>query len=144
MVTVTNHEHMCIKIKCCKLFQMRLYQVVSNVIVLYMNFTEIKKPKLPEILDATNEIKDWYQLGLQLGIPALVLEKIQNKYSDDLMGAKNSMFKKWLVVKKSSWDKLITALNVLGYVMLANDIAQTHGIGKSIFFKYIAVLTANM
>ena len=82
-----------------------------------------------DLIDATERIKNWYQLGLQLGISQIVLRRIKSKFEDDLDGAKKTVFKRWLS-GKATWEMLIDALHILGHVTMAKNIAQVYGIGK--------------
>ena len=94
----------------------------------YIFYTDTK-PKLQNLLDATEKLKNWYQLGLQLGISQIFLKTLHSKFEDDIDGAKKLVFKRWLS-GKVTWDMLIDALNILGHVTMAKNIAQVYGIRK--------------
>ena len=70
---------------------------------------------------------DWYELGLYLLDPKYEneLDIIETNTKNDTKTCCRKMFSKWLETDKlASWDKLITALTVIGLDNVASDIEQ--------------------
>jgi hypothetical protein len=80
--------------------------------------------KLQHIVIAVQDIGEWYDLGLQLGLPDSALAAIASH--PDVRGHKRLMLSEWLKRDmEASWDKLAGALSVIGEnVMAANVRSQ--------------------
>ena len=120
-----------------------LYLKAPASTLLVTNFaTQIgsDKPKISELHDHVRGqvAPQWYDLGIQLlddDEQAEKLDIIQSDHRGDSEKCCTAMFKYWLKVDKTaSWDKLITALNHVSHVTLAEKIkAMTYkgGVGTS-------------
>ena len=83
--------------------------------------------RLPELKDVVIAVKDvaaeWYELGLQLGLPDATLASIAAH--PDIEGRGRMMLSKWLQYDtKASWEKLATALNKIGKNVIAANIRR--------------------
>ena len=61
------------------------------------------------VLTAVNELTDWYNLGLKLGIPHHQLERIR-KGGYDENDRQCNMISTWLDTGHASWSSLVDAL----------------------------------
>ena len=69
--------------------------------------------KLQHIVIAVKDVGEWYNLGLQLGLPDSSLAAIASH--PDVKGHKRLMLSEWLKYDtEASWDKLAGALSVIG------------------------------
>ena len=68
---------------------------------------------------------EWYDLGLQLGLPDSDLKLIDS--SPDIEGHLRMMLSKWLDYDpEASWDKLANALNTIGKNTIAANIRSKY------------------
>ena len=82
---------------------------------------------LSELLAITENIKNWYSLGVELSISTLDLKLIEVKHKNDNDKAKEELFIKWLQSDNSaSWEKVGAALHHLGYYDTASLIRKKH------------------
>ena len=69
--------------------------------------------ELQHIVIAVQDVGEWYDLGLQLGLPDSTLAAIASH--PDVSGHKRRMLSEWLKRDtEASWDKLASALSVIG------------------------------
>jgi hypothetical protein len=79
--------------------------------------------KLQHIVIAVQDVREWYDLGLQLGLPDSALAAIGSH--PDVMGHKRLMFSQWLKRDtEAGWDKLAGALSVIGENVVAANIRR--------------------
>ena len=78
-----------------------------------------------------NELKEvaaakWYQLGIQLDIPAATLSTIESDHSRDAQRCMTEVLNRWLRnAPGCSWAKLAQALEAMGeYAVLAEKLKQ--------------------
>ena len=89
--------------------------------------------KLQHIVIAVQDVGDWYDLGLQLGLPDSTLASIASH--PDVRGHKRCMLSEWLKRDtEASWDKLASALSVIGENVVSANI-------RSRFMKAAAATT---
>ena len=79
------------------------------------------------VLRATVEVIDWYNLGLELGLPSYQLDIIQND-SRGVKDGQRMMFQKWLDTGSASWGSLVKALRspLIKKERIADEIAKAH------------------
>ncbi|MCG8621656.1 MAG: death domain-containing protein, partial [Proteobacteria bacterium] len=66
-------------------------------------------------------VGEWYDLGLQLGLPDSTLASIASH--PDVRGHKRCMLSEWLKRDtEASWDKLASALSVIGENVVSANI----------------------
>ena len=72
------------------------------------------------------QVVDWYHCGIQLGVPAEELDKIEHNYPQEESRCRLEMLKRWLMNDPhASWEKVITALqNMGGHGVLVSRIKQ--------------------
>ena len=72
------------------------------------------------------EVTEWYSLGHEIGIPKHELNIIRDdhKYVEP---CRRQMLITWEKREEPSWSKLVLALKNIGYLKLANKIAQRYG-----------------
>ena len=83
--------------------------------------------RLPELKDVVIAVKDvaveWYDLGLQLGLPDATLASIATH--PDIEARGRMMLSKWLQYDpKASWEKLAAALNKIGKNVIAANVRR--------------------
>ena len=77
--------------------------------------------KLQHIVIAVQDVGEWYDLGLQLGLPDSTLASIASH--PDVRGHKRLMFSEWLKRDtEASWDKLAGALSIIGENVVSANI----------------------
>ena len=93
--------------------------------------------KLQRVVIAVKDVTEWYELGLQLGLPDSALRLVAAH--PDIMGHKRTMLSEWLQYDpEASWEKLAGALTTIGKNVIAANIrshfvraATTHGLEVS-------------
>ena len=93
--------------------------------------------KLQHVVIAVKDlITEWYDLGLQLGLPDYTLKPIGS--NPDIEGRLRMMLSKWLDYDpEASWEKLANALNIMGKNAIAANI-------RSKFVKTTSTLVADV
>ena len=77
--------------------------------------------KLQHIVIAVQDVGEWYNLGLQLGLPDSTLATIASH--PDVSGHKRRMLSEWLKRDtEASWDKLAGALSMIGENVVSANI----------------------
>ena len=77
--------------------------------------------KLQHIVIAVKDVGEWYDLGLQLGLPDSILAAIASH--PDIKGRQRLMLSEWLKYDtEASWDKLASALNIIGENVVAANV----------------------
>ena len=80
-----------------------------------------------DLLSTLEDVKEWHQLGLHLGVKEFALETVESGLRNP-MDAKREMLKLWLkqahqiageAVLGANWRSLIKALTNMGYNVLA-------------------------
>ena len=83
---------------------------------------------LKEILNELSEVAaaQWYQLGIQLEIPAATLSTIESDHPRDAQRCMIEVLNTWLqIVPGCSWAKLTEAVEAMGgYAVLAKKLRQ--------------------
>ena len=89
--------------------------------------------KLQHIVIAVQDVGEWYDLGLQLGLSDSTLASIASH--PDVSGHKRRMLSEWLKRDtEASWDKLASALSIIGENVVSANI-------RSRFMKAAAATT---
>ena len=81
-------------------------------------------------------VKDWFRLGLELGIPPSVLETIEYDHRNDVEACKRKMVQQWLKQPCPLWCSLVEALNEIGLKYIASKISEKDSISKFIFHVF--------
>ena len=77
--------------------------------------------KLKRVVTAVKDVTEWYDLGLQLGLPDSTLRLIADNH--DVKGRTRSMLSEWLQYDPgASWEKLAGALTTIGKNVVAANI----------------------
>ena len=77
--------------------------------------------KLQHILIAVQDVGEWYDLGLQLGLPDSTLASIASH--PDVSGHKRRMLSEWLKRNtEANWNKLTSALSIIGENVVSANI----------------------
>ena len=88
-------------------------------------------------------IKDWYKLGLLLGISEDELDIIRYDCRDKYRDCEREMFKLWLHTDAdASYKKLASALYAVGNSWWADRLCEEHG--KSLHVLRILVIISSM
>ena len=82
-------------------------------------------PIIRELLLRTENVKNWFGLGMLLHISRRELQVIRQKDYRDLERAKIQLFKRWIENNIDvSWIKLAKSLERLGEIIAAEDILK--------------------
>ena len=82
---------------------------------------------LRELVESLEEVVEWFQFGIHLGIPHYELSIIKADYQD-VRRCKTEMFLWWLKnCIEAKWSTIVQALVKAGMRSLAHMIAQDHG-----------------
>ena len=80
-----------------------------------------------QLLEDLSEIVEWYQLGIQLGIPEAELNNIRHR-NDEVKGRRCEMLSTWLAKSpQPTWATIINALTGMGRRNLGNKMALKYG-----------------
>ena len=112
-----------------------------------MNVT-LKKPYIPisleispiirELLLRTENVKNWFGLGMLLHVSRRKLQMIRQKDHRDLERAKIQLFKRWIENNIDvSWIKLAKSLEHLGELIAAEDILKEWNSGMLSTFNVL-------
>ena len=81
------------------------------------------KLELKDVVLAVKEVAEWYDLGLQLGLPDATLALIAQH--PDYEGRRRMMLSKWLQSDtEASWEKLAAALDAIDKRVIAANIRR--------------------
>ena len=84
---------------------------------------DLKLPELKDLVIAVRGVAEWYDLGLQLGLPDASLGWIAMHH--DIKGHLRMMLSEWLQFDpEASWEKLATALNKIGKNTIAANVRR--------------------
>ena len=79
--------------------------------------------QLKDVVVAVREVTEWYDLGLQLGLPDYVLKEIAAH--PNIEEHRRMMLSKWLEFDPSaSWEKLAAALFTIGKKVSAENVRR--------------------
>ena len=83
-------------------------------------------PKLKDLVLV--QTKEWYDLGLQLGVEDTDLDVIQSNNLHNLRACRREMFKAWLKMTPTpTYQQLIDALMAVGEVREADTLRKKYG-----------------
>jgi len=71
-------------------------------------------------------VRDWYQLGIELGLPTSKLEEIEVNNPGNVLRCKRLMLQEWerRPTLKPSWSSLVGALHKMNENTIADRISQ--------------------
>ena len=69
-------------------------------------------------------VSEWFQLGLELGVPANTLEAIEYDHHGNVETCRRKMVQEWLKQPCSSWCSLIEALKTVGLERVSDEISR--------------------
>ena len=80
--------------------------------------------KLQHVVIAVQDVAEWFDLGLQLGLPSATLRLIAaDPNIKDIKSQRLAMLSEWLKYDTAaSWDKLAVALTTMGENVVAADV----------------------
>ena len=83
---------------------------------------------LLQVLRATVEVIEWYNVGLELGLPSYQLDAIQKDSRGVTTDGQRMMLQKWLDTGSASWSSLVKALKspLINKESIADEIAKAH------------------
>lgn len=82
---------------------------------------------LLDLLEETDQITDWYMLGIYLKLPTDRLTGIERQFSvHGVRRCKAEMFDLWMKSNSASWELIALALDRCGEKVLANNIRTRH------------------
>ena len=85
--------------------------------------SDLRLPELKDVVIAVKDVVEWYDLGLQLGLPDATLASIATH--PDIEGHRRMMLSKWLQYDpKASWEKLAAALSKIGKNVIAANVRR--------------------
>lgn len=85
-------------------------------------------PSVKEVLNETEEVTEWYSLGIRLDIKCDVLDQIERNYNGDAERCKTEVLKFWLRnTEERTWGRLAQAINQMGgHAILVQSLRETH------------------
>ena len=87
-------------------------------------------PKLKDLVLV--QTKEWYDLGLQLGVEDTDLDVIQSNNPQNLRACRREMFKAWLKMTPTpTYQQLVDALMAVGEVREADTLCKKFGKGTA-------------
>ena len=90
------------------------------------------KLDLTSLLQDLNEVTDWFQLGLRLGIKHADLTIIERNHKDDTERCKEEMLAHWLRnFSNASRRMLVSALREIGHRNLAEQLQQKYNVPQT-------------
>ena len=80
-----------------------------------------RRPELKDVLLALQDVTEWQDLGIYLGLPDAKIQQIASHH--DAMGHKRMMISEWLKYDtEASWEKLASVLTKMRKNVIAADI----------------------
>ena len=95
--------------------------------------------KIQHVILAVNDVAEWFDLGLQLGLPSATLRLIAaDPNIKDIKSQRLAMLSEWLKYDTAaSWEKLAAALATIGENVVAANV-------RSQFMKATTVLSKDV
>ena len=82
---------------------------------------------LPDILRATNEVSDWFRLGIFLKVDYSKLKTLEKDYPSDHNHCRQEMLMFWISSGNATWSVLVETLrNDMNEPGLAERIGETY------------------
>ena len=82
---------------------------------------------LSEVTLATNEVLDWFTLGLHLNVDYAELKTIETNHHDNLKRCRQEMLMSWIRLGNARWDILVKVLqDDVHEVAVAEKIKKMH------------------
>ena len=75
-------------------------------------------------------VGEWFRLGLELGVPASTMKKIEHNHQGDVETCKRKMIQNWLEQSRSSWYSLAAAVKIIGFGRVAQKISDEHSMSE--------------
>ena len=107
-------------------------------------FPTTGKPDIRNLSNALKEVCNWYQLGIQLGVPTSELRKVEDEYQRSDR-RKSETLDTWLQQTPSaSWSDVVSALQQMGENTVAESVRQKYigGVTSKLIHIYINFPTA--
>ena len=83
------------------------------------------RPELRDVLVALQDVTEWQDLGIYLGLPDATIRQIASHH--DVMGHKRMMISEWLKYDtEASWKKLASTLTFMRKNIIADDIRRQY------------------
>ena len=80
---------------------------------------------MDELLFELDEVTNWFELGIYLGVPPSQLQEIHQEF-DDIQECKIEMLLAWRQQGIPTWNSLVSALTSIGMQSLATKIASKY------------------
>ena len=81
---------------------------------------------LPEVITATNEVVDWFTLGLYLRLAYEELETIKENYRGDIKHCRQKMLNSWISLGNATWSVLRNVLRKMNEGAVADKIEEMY------------------
>ena len=81
---------------------------------------------LPEVITATNEVVDWFTLGLYLRLTYEELETIEKNYPGDIKRCRQKMLNSWISSGNATWSALRNVLRKMNEGAVADKIEEMY------------------
>ena len=112
--------------------QSKLYIVAVLLTRIDMLFPEVLT--IRQVLKSIDGVvKEWFRLGLELGVPQCTLEAIEYDHRNDVEACKRKMVQQWLKQPCPSWCSLVEALNEIGMKHMAHKLSEKYSTSKFYF-----------
>ncbi len=88
-------------------------------------------------------VRQWYILGLELGVSPSTLDAIEHDHCHDVQTCKRKVVREWLKKQQATWSSLVQALRRAGEERTATTISEEHKNGKTLILgTYLLNVTA--
>ena len=81
---------------------------------------------LPEVITTTNEVVDWFTLGLYLRLAFEELETIEKNYPGDIKRCRQKMLNSWISSGNATWSVLRNVLRKMNEGAVADKIEEKY------------------
>ena len=81
---------------------------------------------LPDVITATNQVVDWFTLGLYLRLAFDELETIERDHPGDIKHCRQKMLNSWISLGNATWSVLRNVLRKMNEGAVADKIEEMY------------------
>ena len=116
-----------------KSFSFFFFVVACFILNWLFPLTAAPTPSLPELLNVVASVRNWYSLGLNLGLGIFRLNQIERDYLADSNRRMVEMLTYWLrYAENPTWKDVSDALSEMGEHIAALEIGRKHSSSSSV------------
>ena len=103
--------------------------------------TAVPRPSLPDLINAVASVRDWYLLGLNLGLGIFRLNRIEKDYPGDSNRRMVEMLNLWLRnAENPTWKAVADALSQMTQHIAALEIERKYCSSSSVAGMRLSLL----